>query len=310
MGGICPCCSKTPVVVPAPTPTSSASATPFRSPTPRLLTPAPSYKAPRIDTPFSEHKYLPEASFTNVGVSANNPLRLIQGYKNEPLVSLEEALTPFYSKIDHLADHIREAKSKCYFSPEQGLTRDESAALHIYASQWGEDCLYNKLQAAWKSESPAQMKPWLKYLKLFKNGYDKLPDAKGEIWQGTSFDPALNDQLTAPSLDMYSAMGACSSSRKLVEEYLEDRGDREKIILGFRAIGAKSLGPYASNGTGDTILWPGAKIGLANLEVFDETGSVIFHLTGKTSTYHCDLISHLLNLCLYIQNQNQQKNHW
>lgn len=291
MGAICPCCCKTPVVVPIPTPTPSP-VTPPRSPTPRILTPTPSYKPPRIETPFQEYKYSPEASFTNIGVSANNPLRLIEGYKNEPLVSLEEALAPFYGKIDQLGDHVGEAKRNCYYSPEQGLTHDESAALHIYATKWGEDCLYNRLQAAWKSENPALMKPWLKYLKLFKSGYDKLPDAKGEIWQGTSFDPTLNDQLTAKPLTIYSKMGSCSSSKHLVEEYLEDRGDREKILLGYKSIGAKLLGPYAGDATGDIIIWPGAKIGLANLEVISETGSVTFHLTGKPSKGYRDFISY------------------
>jgi hypothetical protein len=92
--------------------------------------------------------YSPNSPFPKTGMSKSNPLNLIRGYKNEPLVLLEEALQPFYGKIPHLSKYIKEAKTKCYYLATPILTRDESAAIYIYTMKWDNRCLYHHLQAA------------------------------------------------------------------------------------------------------------------------------------------------------------------
>ena len=289
MGGIC--CGNKAVVVPArkstPIPTP-----PIRSPTPRVITPRSIFKAPSTRTPSVFSDYPPEPSFTHIGINARNPLKLIEGYENEPLVSLEEALAPFHGTIDGLDEYVREAKMKCHNPSKQDLTHDESAAIYIYTMKWGDNCLSNELQATWSTEDSAQMKPWLKYLKLFKAAYDKLPNATGEVWQGTSFNHLLNDQLTKKPLTMYSAMGSCSSSKQTVEQYLEGHGDAEKILVGYLAIGGKLLGPYGALDSSDVLVWPGTKVGFADMEVITGTSSIVFHLTGKISKCDCDSTFH------------------
>ena len=65
-------------------------------------------------------------------------MKLIDGYEDEPLVSLEEALKPFDGKIDQLSYYIKEAKTKCHYPSEHSLTHDESAAIYIYTMKWGQ----------------------------------------------------------------------------------------------------------------------------------------------------------------------------
>ncbi len=228
---------------------------------------------------------IPSSPFSKTGMSKSNPLRLIQGYENEPIVSLEEALGPFHGKIPHLSNHIKEAKTKCYYPAKPILTRDESAAIYIYTMKWGNGCLYDHLQAAWESDDPLELKPWYKYLKLFKTAFDKLPDAKGEIWQGKSHDANLREELNSNSSSLYVAMDLFSPSKSFVQEFLHNRGIKEKILIGFKSVGGKLLGEYSAMNLNEVIVFPGTKLGLSDIDITSESGSVIYHMTGRK--YHC-----------------------
>jgi hypothetical protein len=142
----------------------------------------------RVKSPAIHREHSGMQRFDKISISNSNSLELINGYLNEPLVSLEEALQPFDGKIDQLSHYIKEAKTKCHYPSKHNLTRDESAAIYIYTMKWDHICLYDRLQEAWKSENRAKLKPWFKYFKLFESGLDKLPDANTEIWQETLFE--------------------------------------------------------------------------------------------------------------------------
>jgi hypothetical protein len=257
-----------------------------RSKTPIIHTPI-TYEEPKTPSPRPSREYSPKQSFTNIGLSTSNPLRLIEGYEREPLVSLEEALKPFYDNIDRLSDYIKQAKTKCHYPSEHNLTRDESAAIYIYTMRWGEGCLYDRLLAAWASEKPSELKPWLKYFKLFRTALNKLPDAKTEIWQGKAFDEDLEKKLSSNSLPFYSSMSSCLQSQAEVKEYLERYGDEKIMIVGYKSAEGKVVTGYtADSRSNEIMLWAGTKLGVSNYEVFDSNGSVIFHLTGPPSKYH------------------------
>lgn len=68
-----------------------------------------------------------------IDISTSDRSKLIDGYKNQPLVSLEEALKPFYGHIDRLAIQIKQAKEQCHHPSEHHLTHDESAAIYRHS---------------------------------------------------------------------------------------------------------------------------------------------------------------------------------
>ncbi|CAF2104569.1 unnamed protein product, partial [Rotaria magnacalcarata] len=59
-------------------------------------------------------------------------LKPIAGYWAYDLVSLEESLKGFLSKVNELKRTIKEAKKHCTQPSPHNLTRDESAALFLY----------------------------------------------------------------------------------------------------------------------------------------------------------------------------------
>jgi len=274
-----------PVSKPVSKPVSPAVVSRGKTP---ILPVTPKYEEPRIESPPMKQEYSSESPFTNISISKRNPLEFIDGYLNEPLVSLEEALKPFDDKIDQLSYYIKEAKTKCHYPSEHSLTRDESAAIYIYTMKWGHGCLYDRLQEAWESKDRSKLKPWFKYLRLFKSAFDKLPDAKTEIWQGQLFDETLKEQLHDKSFSLYSFMGLCSSSVKEVKEYLEKHGAQQMLLVAYKNVGGKSMIEYtAGNNSNQVLVFPGMKLGLLNCEMYGTNGSLIFHLTGPTSKYHC-----------------------
>ncbi|CAF3724819.1 unnamed protein product [Rotaria socialis] len=221
--------------------------------------------------------------FSNIGISKTNPLRLIDNYLNERLVSLEEALEPVVVQIDSLPSYIEKAKAKCHYPSEYRLTLDESAAIYIYTMKWEGQCLYDQLQAAWASEDRSEMKPWFKYLKLFRRALDKLPSTNDEIWQGTHYDETLNETLASESSSFYSSMALCSPSNMTIVDYLQANVGTNLVIVGFKSVNGKSISHYSANQSKQIMLWPGIKMDVARMIMVNETSSVIVHVVGSTN---------------------------
>ncbi|CAF1213113.1 unnamed protein product [Adineta steineri] len=232
----------------------------------------------------NSNKNLESSRFSKIGISTTNPLLLIKGYKNKPLLPLEEALKPFNGKIPQLDEQIKEAKSKCHYPSEHNLTHDESAAIYLYSMGGNENSIYNRLQKSWASNSRTQMKPWFKYLKLLKTGLNKLSNVEVEAWQGTFYDKNLEKTLTSNSLKLYTCMSPCSPSVQQVKNDIHGQANSKKILVGYRSVNGKDVTNYTVNNQKEIMIWPGIKLNRSKENEHDEHGSLIFHLTGKKNS--------------------------
>jgi hypothetical protein len=239
----------------------------------------------RVKSPPMSRENSAMERFNKVGFSKINQLKLIDGYLNEPLVSLEEALRPFDGKIDQLSRYIHEAKTDCHYPSEHKLTRDESAAIYIYTMKWGQGNLYDRLQAAWSSGDKSQLKPWFSYLRLFKSAFDKLPIAKTEIWQGIPYREDLNAQLTS-SVPLYSCMGSGSPSMDEIKKHLQKHPGAKIILLGYGSMNGKDATQYKAGSSKEVLMFPGMKLSAAQYAIIDGNGSVVVHFIGQNSKYH------------------------
>ncbi|CAF3674116.1 unnamed protein product [Rotaria sp. Silwood1] len=272
MGAGC-CGSKTQAIQP----TSNHAAYRVKSPP---ITSKPETVPTRNKSPPAMRNDSVMQRFLKPSISGNNPLKLIDGYLNEPLASLEEALQPFNGQIDQLSYYIKEAKTKCHFPSEHNLTRDESAAIYIYTMKWSNKCLYDHLQEAWNSQDRSRMKPWYKYLRLFKSAFDKLPNAKKEIWQGTPFDESIIEKLSSKSPTLYTSMGLCLQSSNEIQDYLEKNGITKIILIGYESANGKLIGAYSANPWNEVLLFPGMKLGVASYHLINANDSLTLHLKG------------------------------
>jgi hypothetical protein len=243
--------------------------------------------------------------FNKAGFSKKNPLKLIEGYQDEPIASLEEALEPFIDIIDQLSDQIKEAKTNCHYPPDHDLTRDESAAIYLYSMR-NTNSVYVHLEDAWASWDRSQMKPWFKYLNLLKSALDKLPNIETEIWQGIPFNEDLENTLRTDPLELYTCMGSCLQSKKEIKHHLNNMPISEVIFVRYGLVDGKDVTAYTKDSIkGISMMWPGMKLNKAKNVKIDSHGSFNLYLVkmlGKSST--CP--SHKFSLFLYpIQNKTE-----
>ncbi|CAF4283433.1 unnamed protein product [Rotaria sp. Silwood2] len=202
----------------------------------------------------SEYHSIPQ--YTQIGIRTNDPLVFIDGYLDEPVLPLEDALEPFDGKINRLSYYIQEAKMRCHYPSEHNLTLDESAAIYIYTMKSDDRCLQNYLQAALNSNDQNTLQAWFKYLKLFKTALDKLPTAKAEVWQGGPFDEKLKEQLNSKSLPLYTSLCSCSPSVNQIKDYLQKPVGNKMILLGYQSVNGKLVTGYTANNWQEAIVWP------------------------------------------------------
>jgi hypothetical protein len=104
-------------------------------------------------------------------------LQGISGYEEEPLLSLEDTCKPLEKFLGkELKQNMVIAKANSA-EPEDRLTPDESASIHLYTMEWknSENSLYSVLNRTLRLADRRQLQPWFRYLKLFLTGFFKLP---------------------------------------------------------------------------------------------------------------------------------------
>ncbi|CAF3441629.1 unnamed protein product [Rotaria sp. Silwood1] len=164
---------------------------------------------------------------TNIQDEPSNMLQPIAGYEREPLLCLEEACESLYSLINDLPQYIWISKHNCQ-NPEDGLTKDESASIHLYTMEWpdSQQSLYSKLNKTLRSINRQELKPWFRYLKLFLTALFKLPSIEGVVWRGVRGD--LSSQYLTTNEQAWWALSSCTLSLKILESplYLGKIGTR------------------------------------------------------------------------------------
>ena len=232
--------------------------------------------------------------YHNVGIRTSDPLLLIRGYEKEPVVSLEEALKLFNGKIDNLFAQINQAKTNCHYPSEHGLTWDESAAIYLYSMQGDIKSVYEHLEEAWeeagKANDRSHMVPWFRYLKLLRSALNKLPEAEGEVWQGTADDSDLEKQLRSDSLKFYTGPGFCLTSQEEAKDYLKGNSESRMILTGYKSADVKDVAMYTEGNKKEFIQWPGMKLNKSKIIEVDEDGTLTFHFKGQESECHSDLV--------------------
>ncbi|CAF1176473.1 unnamed protein product [Rotaria sordida] len=132
----------------------------------------------------------------NIQDESGQMLKPISQYAKEPLVSLEEACRPLKDIIDEeLEQNIQIAKINSG-SPPDGLTQDESAAIHLYTMEWDvtEKSLYAILNRRLREADRQKLVPWHKYMKLTERQI---------VWRGVPKDlsdlyPQGKEQIAPP----------------------------------------------------------------------------------------------------------------
>ncbi|CAF0788000.1 unnamed protein product [Adineta steineri] len=202
-------------------------------------------------------------------------LPAVYGYRSQKLVSLEKALESIESQIDELKFYIKTAKKHCHFPSDDGLTRDESAAVYIYTMEWGEASLYHLLNRALRDANRQNIIIWFPYLKLFDTALDKLPTVKESVWRGVPLDIGKN--FSKNQLLTWWTVNSCSSSVKIIKDFLGN-GNSSTLFLIEIINGKKISGYTAYEGEDEVILKIGTQFRVKSDPLEQSNQSHIVHL--------------------------------
>jgi hypothetical protein len=193
--------------------------------------------------------------FTTGIVDEPKQVRLpITGYADEPLLTLDEACVPLMNIISHLESHIWVAKQNTS-EPQDDLSRDESAAIHLYTMEWGQGSksLYYLLNQTLKATDRTKLRPWFKYLKLFITGLAKLPFVpRQSVWRGVTKN--LSADFPLGSETIWWSFSSCTTSLTALESDIYLGRDGERTLFSIDAINGKFIRNHSHFGTEDEIL--------------------------------------------------------
>lgn len=166
--------------------------------------------------------------FIDVNEEPRKFLQPIEGYKDLPLVTLEEAVEPLVEVCPDVRRRAYISKSNCD-EPGDLLTSDEAASIHLYTSEWTprDECVYVALNNALRSKNRNKLlPPWLSYLKLFLTALFKLEPFSGTLWRGVRLD--LQQQYEVGKTYTWWGFSSCTESLPVLKlnEFLGEEGKR------------------------------------------------------------------------------------
>ena len=167
---------------------------------------------------------------------AGEPTRMlppIHGYADKPLVSLNQAVQWLTGEIPDITEYALEAQKKCFNSPQDGLTIDESASIILYTQQWdkSENSLYRSLNKVLRDANRAPIVKYFAYMKLLITALCKLPSSPGKFYRGVKFD--LWKQFTVGQTVTWWAFSSCTSDPQVLESdsFLGKSGERTQFDI-------------------------------------------------------------------------------
>jgi hypothetical protein len=183
----------------------------------------------------------------------------IKGYQDKPLVPLSEAVKKVSNLFNEIGDNVFVALHNCQ-NPSDGLTEEESAAIHLYTMQFdGGPSLYLLLNQSLRGENRDQLKPWFSFLKLFLTALYKLPSQSKTVWRGVK-NVDLSEKYKTGRKFAWWGVSSCTTNIELLEseEFLGQEGQR--TLFSIECINGKSVGnhSYYKNKEKEIILMPGS----------------------------------------------------
>jgi len=191
--------------------------------------------------------------FIDAGKEPTRTLTAIEGYERKPLVSLKEAVASIDTPIHNLNRMVWTAERNSE-DPEDGLTSDESASIHLYTQEWPEDhvSFYSLLNEKLRSEKRNELKSWYSYLKLFLTALYKLPSLKKVVWRGIRGDVS---HLYRKDF-IWWGVSSCTETMKVMEKFVGRSGVRTLFMI--ECMHGKAIQPHSSyKDENEIILMPG-----------------------------------------------------
>ena len=157
----------------------------------------------------------------------------IQGFEDQPLVSLEEAIKPLKSLIPSI-DHMVWTVTNDIVEIKDGLTKDESASIRLYTLEWSGKSFYKILNDNLRLRDRKKLIPWFLYLRLLVHALSRLPsNSHRVIYRGVQLD--FSAEYTEGKKFFWWAFSSCTSSLSVLESFIGTTGPRTIFNITFHS---------------------------------------------------------------------------
>jgi GTPase SAR1 family protein len=157
----------------------------------------------------------------------------IQGYEDQPLVSLEEAVKPLLPFVPRLDQMVWTVRSRCN-QAKDNLSKDESASIMLYTLEWPppEKTFYAILNEKLRLRNRRHLIPWFAYLRLFIHALSKLPNCSYKvIYRGVKLD--LRTGFPEGQDVIWWSFSSCTSSLGVLDDHIGKVGKRTIFNITF-----------------------------------------------------------------------------
>ena len=184
--------------------------------------------------------------FVDMNEEPRKMLQPIEGYKDLPLVTLEEAIEPIVDICPDVRRRAYIAKTNCD-ELHGDLPPDEAAAIYLYTSEWGprDECLYVALNNTLRSKDRRKLLPsWLLYLKLLLTGLFKIKPFSGTVWRGVRLD--LQQRYEVGKTYTWWGFSSCTESLPVLksDDFLGEEGQR--TVFSIKCFDGRKIRHYSA----------------------------------------------------------------
>jgi hypothetical protein len=177
----------------------------------------------------------------------------IDGYEDQILMALENAVEKIAPFIDGIAKYVDDAKQKCN-RHSNILAWDESAAIYLYTMSTP---VYKHLNKTLRAENRNALKPWFAFLKLLMAALKKLPSSAVTVCRAVSGE--IVSFGGENNVEIWWSVNSTSLSKEVIEMYLSDTG----TLFAIDAIHGKNISEYSAYpDEQEVILMPGTRLRL------------------------------------------------
>ncbi|CAF1471752.1 unnamed protein product [Adineta ricciae] len=189
-------------------------------------------------------------------------------YRKQPLLPLEIALESLVLSVGGLHQHVKTAETKRHHFSQYKLTDDESAAIYLYTSEWGEQSLHNLLNQAITSDRYSIIVPWFGFLKLLNTALEKLPSVKGVVFRAIRKDIA-NKLYENREISWWN-FSSCSYSSSFIRQLINEN----LCLCSIEVLNGKNVRNFTPNTSEDEVLLcPGTQLLLKDVIIDSYTNS-------------------------------------
>jgi hypothetical protein len=178
----------------------------------------------------------------------------IEGYQSLPLPTLEDAIEPIVEFCPDVRRRAYIAKGNCD-SPKDALTKDESASIFLYTTEWKprDQCLYVALNSILRSKIRDELiSPWLLYMKLLLTALFKLPSHTMTVWRGVRLD--LRNEYEVGKMYTWWGFSSCTEALSVLQSKLFLGQEGKRTMFSIECFNGKKIREHSSFKNEDEIL--------------------------------------------------------